>query len=152
MKKLLNLIVAVGLLAYCIPSAKAAPSPTSPTTNIITEASSVTVTNATTLTINGTAIPLYRDRGLAVIPKLVGAGADTGNVTFNFDVSQDNAVWSNTSPLTYVVASNGTNTVRGFKLLSRDLLDNIKYVRLTSITNAATNNVTINSVSWSVFP
>jgi len=107
---------------------------------------------ATTLvSTNSSMIPLRKDAGVAILPKIVGTNAGTANVVFTFSVSPDGTLWSTTGPLTYTLAMNGTNPVVGYKNFTLTDVNNVRYMRLSSITNAHSANILITSITWSYF-
>lgn len=68
--------------------------------------------------------------------------------TFLFDFSQDNTTWTTGSPLRlYTPAMNGTTAVVPYTNYSGTLLDNMRYMRLTSVQLAGTNECTITNVT-----
>jgi hypothetical protein len=110
------------------------------------------VTNGTALVLASNAVPVWRDRGLAIAVKLHGAGASTANVGLWLNPSHDNTNFSNTNPIQIPIACNGTNPVIFYTNLSKTLLDNVRSVQLTTATNACTNNVTFDWIIPSVYP
>ena len=151
MKHLFTLLaaMAIALIAFTPPaSAQVTPNQS----DAISVAASVTVTNATTLTIASNSIPVVSGRGMAFLTSYTGAGAATDNLTFKFNVSHDGTTWTTSTPITATQALNGTNAVVGYFLIPPTTLDHVNYIRLASIANAATNNCSITSVRWMVKP
>lgn len=107
------------------------------------------ITNEVTVLTNSSVIAVHKDRGLAVLPAITGLDESAANVTFGFNVSADGTNYTTTAPLTCVVALNGTNAVVGWKQFDPLVLNNVRWIRLGSIVNAATNGVTIQRVQWS---
>jgi hypothetical protein len=95
------------------------------------------------------AVAVRQNRGLAIMPEFKILSASTANLTFTFDVSRDGTNWSTTGPFVWVIAANGTTLVRGYTNLPPTALDNINWIRLTSVANAATNTATNFSVRFS---
>lgn len=119
---------------------------------------SQTFTNAvahnTTVTIQGPAIRLRGNNGIALLPQFNGTnGSATNAVTFRFAVSADGTNWSTTTPISYIVNSSGTNTVRGWTNVPSATLDNTRYMRLESVSvdNTSTNSITNISLVNSTF-
>jgi hypothetical protein len=112
-----------------------------------------TVAASTTLATNSAAIPLRRDQGLAILPAFVcnATDASAASVTFTLQLSADGTNYTTTGPLTYAVAANSTNTVVGYKLFIPDVINNVRYARISGIQNATTNTITITRIQYSYF-
>jgi hypothetical protein len=111
--------------------------------------------NATT-TVTSDTVRVRGNQGVAFLPSFALAGTGTNTVTFNFNVSYDGSTWTTTTPFTYAMVANGTNTVRGFANFgpaTSTSLNNVRYIRLGSITvnSASTNNVTGIALRYSYF-
>lgn len=105
--------------------------------------SATTVALSTDVALTSGSMAIQGDHGIAFFPSFVLNGASTGNVTFRFAVSYDGVTWSTTTPVTYTVAANGTTPVKGFVAFgTKDGIANVKYIRLASVNNAATNGLT----------
>lgn len=105
--------------------------------------SATTVALSTDVALTSSYVEIQGNSGVGFIPSFVLNGASTGNVTFRFAVSTDGANWTTTTPVTYTVAATGTTPVVAFVPFGpKDGLSNIKYIRLASINNAATNGLT----------
>ena len=157
MKLILKLCLAVGLMAACITPATAQVGLSTRWNGTATNTASfltapVTVTNSTTLTIASNAVPVWRGRGMALMPTFTCAGADTGNVTFNWNLSYDGTNWTTTTPISLVLVANGTTRVTGYTNVPADKLDNVRFIRLATISGTATTVATVSNVVWSAFP
>jgi hypothetical protein len=103
--------------------------------------------------ITSQAVQVFRDRGLSIMPLQVAATAsNVSSVTYTFDVSADRTNWSTTGPIQFSLPLNGITPVRGFTNISKSALDNVYWIRLTSIADANTNQVWITNVLYSVYP
>lgn len=116
------------------------------------------VTNNTTTTLASTngIVELRKNQGLVILPTFAATAATTSNLVFRLDVSADNITYTTTAPLQYHVAMNGTNVITAYKLFPPSELNNVRYVRLTSVqNNAATGGggagVLISNVQYSFF-
>lgn len=99
------------------------------------------------------AVQIFRDRGLAIMPLQAAATAsNVSSVTYTFDVSSDRTNWSTTGPIQFTLPLNGTTAVRGYTNINKTLLDNVYWIRLTSIADANTNQVWVSNVLYSVYP
>lgn len=142
----LALLCMVAAFALAAPSSQA--QVTSTTYGTLTQVPGA-VTNATTVSTNSGAIRVWKNQGVAILPAFTGLGASTANVTFTFNVSADGTNYTTTGPLTYVVALNGSTAVLGYKLFLPTDVNNVQYLRLSSIQNAATNGMTIQGITYS---
>src|SRR6266536_3418846 len=104
--------------------------------------------NASTYTINSTAVAVRKDRGLGILASLTGA--DTNAVTLNIQVSNDQTNWAAATP--YSLAVNlvtATTNYVGFTNFPATTFNNVAWWRLATVTAANTNAIT-NAISWSV--
>lgn len=135
MKKILSL-VAIAALALSSLSAQAQFSGTLPAT--------VTLTNIPTSIAAGTASNVFSqfqigDKGFTVMPLFSAGGATTANFAFYGDVSIDGVNWT-TNGTTYAfsgtVAANGTGKVQAAVLIPPTTINNVKWARITVVSNA----------------
>lgn len=111
------------------------------------------VTNAQAPTIGvATKAAVWRDRGMAFYATIVSTNAATANVTFRFDVSYDGTNFTTGSPLVWNVPLNGTTAVVAYTNILKDVLDNSRYIELTSISNAHSAPIYVTNCYWSIFP
>ena len=104
---------------------------------------------ATTYTVNSTAVPVHKDRGLGILASFTPAAA-TNAVTLNFQVSNDATNWAAATPFTLTMnLTTATTNYIAFTNFPSSTLNNVAYWRLGTITAANTNALT-NSISWSV--
>jgi hypothetical protein len=108
------------------------------------------VTNAASISPTNSVIELRKNEGAAIIPTIWGTGASTANVTLTFNVSADGENFTTTGPLTYVVALNGTTPVVGYKNFTASELNNVKYLKLSTIANAGAVGCVISNVVYSI--
>lgn len=94
---------------------------------------------STTDTTDSNAVTLTKFANVGVQVQFQGSHADdTANMTFSF-IRSVNGVLYDSVPLTFAVPVNGTTAVRAS---TNWVLGGIGYLKLTSIQNAATNQVT----------
>lgn len=107
--------------------------------------------HATSYTINSTPIEIRKDRGLALLPFVAGSANATNLATFTFEVSADGTNYSNdSSEFTAIFAlSNNTNIVARYANFDKEVLNNAKYIRMSTLTTANTNTVTLIRMQWS---
>ncbi len=123
-----------------------------PRTNVFSGTTGLTINNATTATVNSTAVPVYKARGLAIMPEFAAVSSSVSNVTFNFTVSADKVKWTTAPVLSYTLPLTGTTPVIGFTNLPPSLVDNVQWIRCSTIVNGSTANVVITNVLYSVYP
>lgn len=109
------------------------------------------VTNAASITPTNAIVELRKNQGIAILPRFVGTGASTANVTFTFNVSADGTNYTTTGPLTYTAALNGTTPVVGYKLFTATDLNNVRYLKLSSVTNAGSVGCVISGIQYSYY-
>src|ERR1044071_5672063 len=102
--------------------------------------------NATTYTVNSTAVAVRKDRGLGIFASLTPAGA-TNAVTLNFEVSNDKTNWASATPfsLSQNLTTATTNYI-AFTNFPATAFNNVTWWRLATITAANTNAIT-NAIS-----
>lgn len=121
------------------------------TTGTFDTAASVVVTNATTRTLTSTAVNVRPRGGIAIVPQFACSGVDTtGTIVCKFDVSVDGSTWSTTGPLSTTTTLNGTNTVIAYYVIAETSLSHAQKIRLRSIQNTGTNDVTVASVTYAI--
>lgn len=109
-----------------------------------------TVATATTSSTASAAIEVPQGRGLAVLATIGGTAATTnGAVTFTFAVSADGTTYSTDTGLQLAITPTGTNVLTAYKNFPASTLDNVRYLRLASIENAAAGTVTNLSLVYS---
>jgi hypothetical protein len=94
----------------------------------------------------------FRGRGIALWPSFAFTNAGTDALTLGLDVSPDGTNWSTAQPIQRAFVGNGTTGVLGYTNVLSDVLDNVKFVRLTTIANAHASSVVVTNVGWSVIP
>ena len=108
-----------------------------------------TMTASSTSNVNSGVILVRQHRGIAIVPAFTGSGASTLNVTFKWDVSADGTNYTTTQPLSLVVPANGTNAVIAYTNVPATYLNNVRYLRVSSVANGATNSLTGVSITYS---
>ena len=109
-----------------------------------------TVATSTTWTTGSSPISVPQGRGLAVLYTLRGSAGTTGGVvTLTFAVSADGTTFSTDTGLQLTVTPTGTNVLTGFKNFPASTLDNVRYIKLASVQNAASALVTNQIIAWS---
>ena len=141
MKKILSVL---SILALFVLSANAQSTFPLFTTHVLASATSNAVTHAASVT-------LQPGKALAIWPNFVLNGASVENITFGFNCSPDNKVWSTTCPATVTIAANGTNGVVGFGILTNAVTDNARFIRFDRVINT-TNALTITNITYRFQP
>jgi hypothetical protein len=144
---LMAICMAVAMLAFMPLPTEAQVSATTTGTFSGIQAS---VTNAASISPTNSIITVRQGKGLAVLPTFWGTGASSANVTFTFNVSADGTNYTTTGPLTAVIALNGTTPVTGYTLFDPTELNNVKYLKLSTIANAGAVGCVISNVVYSV--
>ncbi len=113
------------------------------------------VAASTDATVTSTVLRLRGNQGVALLPNFtLAAPGCTSNLIFRFAVSTDSNAWTTTAPFTVTIPANGTNASVGYVNFDRaqsTSLNNIRWMRLASVYNTATNAVTLNSLTYSYF-
>lgn len=140
-------VLFVALLAFTL-AALPATAQVTPRNITTLDLSTPTATKNTTTTITSDAFTIKQDTGFGVVVSFKLAGSGTENITFNFAVSLDGTTWTTVKPFTFQVAANGTTDVIAFKNFGpTDGANNIRYVRLASVTNGSSGqDCTINYI------
>jgi hypothetical protein len=113
-----------------------------------TIAASATSNNlaSTTITLRSGSQSQGNGIGVVFIPTVTGGNAaNTDNVTFKCNVSFDGSAWTTTLPYNFTVALNGTNAAVGHGSI---VPPNVRYIRIDTIVNAATNACTIGTLKY----
>ena len=146
MKRFKLLLATVAALAC----ATAALGQITPTTTAAFTGQAATVATATTDKTPSAAIAVPQGRGLAVLATIGGTAATTnGAVTFTFAVSADGTNYSTDTSLQLAITPTGTNVLTGYKNFASTTLDNVAWIRLASVQNAAAGTVTNLSLVYS---
>lgn len=95
------------------------------------------VTNAASIIPTNAIVQLRSNQGIAILPTLAMTAANISNVVFTFNVSADGTNYSTSAPLTYTMTMNGTNILTGYKLFPPTELNNVRYLKLSTIANGA---------------
>lgn len=92
--------------------------------------------------------------GLTIVPYFSAADAGTSNVVFNFDLSINpgRTNHSTTVPLSYTMAANGTNVLKGYVWFSQTNFVHATSIRWRSVVTTQTNLVTVNMLEYSIGP
>lgn len=102
------------------------------------------------VTVTSTAIDVPRGRSLALFPEFRMMAAASGNVIWTVQLSADGTNYTTASGLTYTVAANGTNWVRGLWVLDPTEIGGAQKIRVSQMSNAANAAVLTNAaVVWS---
>ncbi len=113
------------------------------------------VAASTDATVTSSALRLRGNQGVALLPSFtLAAPGCASNLIFRFTVSTDGTTWTTTTPFTATIAANSTNAAVGYVNFDRGQdtsLNNIRWMRLASVCNTATNAVTLNSLTYSYF-
>ena len=149
MKRIPHLLLTLAaVLSFSL--APAALAQITPTTTAAFTGQAATVATATTDTTASAAIAVPQGRGLAVLATIRGNAATTnGAVTFTFAVSADGTNYSTDTTLQLAITPTGTNVLTGYKNFGNTTLDNVAWIRVASIQNAAAATVTNLSVVYS---
>jgi uncharacterized membrane protein len=125
------------------------------TLNTTTSATSAIIAgNATLTTANAQVLPIHTLDGVALWPSITAIGAETGNVTFTYELSPDNSTWSTTGPVSQVLDCTGNTTKTSYLTLApphptaAQAVSNARYIKLKSIAVGAVTNATI-SIKYS---
>jgi hypothetical protein len=139
MKSILLAIFAVAALAVSAQAQQYSVNTLS-TTNAISANTTITP---------GSVIAATKHLNVALQPSFALANSGTANVTFSFARSVDGTTFESTPSVSLVVAANGTNTVTGFTNVSMGAGG---YLKLTSVANANSTNVTGLNVLYGIKP
>lgn len=112
-------------------------------TNGVLTVAAVTATDVSAIT---KPITVRQGKGIAFLPLVVGTNTATANAVFKFNVTADGTNYTTTFPIQGTVALNGTTPARGYILIPNTSLDNVRAIRLDSITNAHTASIIITNV------
>lgn len=109
---------------------------------------------AIALTITSDPIPVRQGWGITLMPVFVGTNANqTASVTNFFDVgiiAGGVTNWSTTKPFSKVSTLNGTTTVKDVYFLSEDSLNNVSFIRWSSVGVAAQASMASSCVIYQV--
>jgi hypothetical protein len=114
--------------------------------------SSLLIAGSGTATVTSSNVIAFRGRGIALWPSFAFTNAGTDAVTLGLDVSPDGTNWSTAQPIQRAFVGNGTTGVLGYTNVLSDVLDNVKFLRLTTIANAHASSAVVTNVGWSVIP
>jgi len=152
MKKLftfLAIAVAVAIVQPAVSHAQTDPF----TVATVTTSTSTVAANTTADVTSGTLSPRGSE-GLGFVAKIKLSGTGVAGVVFGFDVSVDGTTWTTTQPFTSgTITATGTTSVVHFWNFSpydSTELRNVRYLRLTKVTNSNTpSTLTIESLKSS---
>lgn len=82
-----------------------------------------------------TVIALTPRKGVALLASVATTNAGTGPVLFVFDLSADGTNYTTGQPITFAAPLNGTAGVIAFTNIGGPALDNVRFMRLTTISN-----------------
>jgi hypothetical protein len=89
---------------------------------------------------NGSAIDVWQNRGMSFAVDMKGGqSTNTGLTAFFYALSQDGTTYSSTTPLIIYATANGTTRVVNTTNVPASFLDNVKKIKLITITNALAN-------------
>ena len=151
-------LAAVAVLALLLPEPSQA-QPFGPQTGYFFTGP-LSIAGSATTNINMT-IPLYRGRGFAMILDGSATDAASAAVTCTFKPGWINL--NTTSPTNYILSptlawapsisnASGTNEYTFYTNVPPTYLDNMGYIKLTTIANAHTNSITVSNLIFSIFP
>lgn len=112
----------------------------------------VAIATVVTATVtNANAVPLFRGRGVGIWALVGTTNASGSNVVVNLDVSSDSTNWTS-GWTSWTFANQGTAGVPVFTNILADKLDNIKFVRVTSVVNVHSATLWVTNLAFSIFP
>ena len=135
-------VVAVAVVTCMAPPAQAQLTPNN--RGQVTLLSTVAATNDV-VTATSTAIDVPPNRPIVLFPEFRMMAAATGNVVWTVQLSADGTNYTTASGLTYTVAANGTNLVRGLWVLDPTEIGGALKVRISQFSNAANAAVLTNA-------
>lgn len=119
--------------------------PTALTTNLMLK----TMGTANMLATNAisTGIPIKLGVGLGVLAHYT-SGQDTNTAPYwlNFQTSHNGTIWTSDATFSMCILARGTTNTYSFTNISPNVLDNTRYVRLWSVTQAGTNAIGLTNV------
>lgn len=138
MKKLTSILSLAALLVITC-EAVAQTSLNSALSNAVTTCT-LTSTNVT----GARPIDVWQGRGMSFSPRFVGTqSTNTGTIAFLFATSQDGTNYTTTAPIVIYSTANATTAVRDFTNVPPTVLDNVRKIKLLTITNALANMASI---------
>lgn len=148
MKRLLSLLAGFFLLGVSIASGQ-----------IIGTLSGLpaTMPASTTSNLTGTAILVFNPplSGIAFYPTfqvLTNGAASTGEIVLGFNLSPDNSTWTTTTPILVTNTITGTNSFTFYSSVLQSSMRNAQFIRLGSISNGATNTLTVGTIKYAIVP
>lgn len=157
-------LVAVGLLgiAFNAQAQQSIPVKTYPLTNAVFSIANgaTNIAGSGSITLNSPWVQVWRGRGFTLHAGIYGTNAGTDAVTFTLQTATPYTIGGVTytnvgSPTTnYSVAMNGTTEVYGAMLVPPTAIDNVTWVRVTTVANAHASTVWLDPTNTfiSVFP
>lgn len=100
--------------------------------------------------INSGIITLRANQGIAILPIFAFTNGNAGtNVQFSFTGSPDLTNWTTSAVFSMTVAGNGSTGVVGYTNVPPTWLNNIRYLRVSSITNQHTSTLFLTNILYS---
>jgi hypothetical protein len=115
-------------------------------------ASGTALTNEVAVVLNSTnTVNLYRDRGLSMVVSVGTTNASSSPVTVWLDVSADGTNWTTTGPVVWSFTLSGTNAI-AWTNFPKAALDNMRRVRVATLSNGHSGFVWVTNLWWSIIP
>lgn len=147
--RFLAAILLIGaMVALLAPKAQAQVTPLTSTNAIKTI---LTLAHASTNIVSSAIaeVPIRQGKGVSVTAAFAGTGANTGTVQLMWAVSTDGTNYTTTTPITTTHVANGTTGVLDWELIPPSTLDNVRKIKIVTITNTPTILLTNVVVSYS---
>lgn len=113
---------------------------------------SAAITNLTTATtvVGAPSIPVGRN-GISFQVRFGAAGAGTNPLRFTFNTSVDGTNFTTLNPIEFFTAPAGTLGIIDWTNFPASALNNVKYIRLTSISNTTAQIIGLTNATWSTY-
>ena len=108
---------------------------------------------------NQVAVQIPKNSGVSFLTRFAAAGAGSSPLRFTFGVSQDGTNYSTLPvfpvatffPFEFATAPNGTAQVVDFTNWSPNVLNNVKWIKLLSISNTTAQVIGVTNASFGIY-